>query len=702
MATVTVRPNATTFLSSGAFAGVVPSGTAHAATDDSPANDSTYVNLGSTAERWDFTTSAPTALSSLSSGAVPKSYRFRFRSKRNTAATCAYKVTNLANSANAGGYITWDSFQTINSLTGTLASWTGMSWRMNSQTNAAFPLVSEVYVDMTYVAKPVTNASTNAATYTSNQTPTALWTNTLDADGGSQVRYQVKVYNEAQYTAFGFSPSSTIATVFDSGIVSSGVNNRALTTLNANKYRAYVRVAQSVNGALHWSSYDYAAFTVTPFVPPVVTPPEDEELDGIDYTPAAPTAVTGTADDENHRIELHASLVGGGTPTQLLSNGGFATNTTGWTATTTNFTTAGLTRQTADWTGHASGYAQLTGIKDANATERTLSAATATGTNGIAVDPSTAYALGAFLKASDTTTTGGFRLRILWYKSNGNASDVTVSSASDLVTIANGEEDTLYLNATSPSDAAYAAVQVEAVTSTSGDTVTFYFDGVVFTVRPSSDHVEFERSLDDGDTWEPVRALTAYGQPVSSLSATAYDYETGNGVNAKYRARGISDNGEDTFSFSAYVESSEVTGWTSSDWVLKAPTRPDLNTVIHLQSLPNQDREARTAVFQPLGSSRSIAISETRGTASGAMSLLVDTEEERDALDEILSVRSPLLIHSVPAHYWDDRYVVFDSWQRVRAPDKAYIEASIDSSTWREVEPTSELVDLEDWPDVGS
>lgn len=686
MATVTVRPNATTLLS-GTYI-VSPSGTAHAATDDDPVNDSSNLLFGPSTSggapaKWEFTTTGVTAFSSLSPGAIPKSYRLRARMKKQVTATAAWRATNRTTGANASGYLTSSSYSTITCLQATLTSWIAPPWRLESLVFASGVFVSEVYVDMTYVAKPVTNVSTTSSTYIDNDVPSVLWSNTLDSDGGAQTYYQVKVYGSDDYNAPGFNPASTLANLYDSGVVSSGANTLDLPSLATGSYRAYVRVGQTVNGATHWSDYDYEQFAVVSLVP------------------ADPTAVTAVADSTYHRVELNATVAGGGTPTQLVTNSSFATNTTGWTATTTNFTSAGLTQETSDWTGHDSGYAKLTGIKDANTTERTISASTATGASGIAVSANSAYSLVALFKASDTTASGGFRTRIRWYKSDGSAS-ATASTASSLTTIAAGAEDTIYLSATSPSDAAYAAVAFEATTSTSGDTVTFYVDDVLFAERPSSDLVAFERSTDDGDTWEEVRALDNAGQPVTSLSATVYDYEVGNGVDVKYRARALHDYGASTYSTSDWVETAEIGGWTSTSWVLKAPTRPDLNVSIRLSSLPSQDRAARTSVFQPLGAAESIAVSETRGTASGAIGLLVDTVAEREALDAILDLRTPLLIQGVPGQYWDDRYVAFDSWQRVRAPDKAFIEATIDTSTWREVSPPEGPVDLDAWPDSGS
>ena len=164
----------------------------------------------------------------------------------------------------------------------------------------------------------------------------------------------------------------------------------------------------------------------------------------------------------------------------LVSNGAFGTNTTGWAYNaTTGITTSALARGTTAWPGHSSGYLTLTGTKDANTTQRTFSAITSTGTSGMMVTDGHLYrAQATFATPAATNPDQGVRLAIYWYQSGGSASAVTPISTGSLSVLAIGSETTLTLDAYAPSDARYAAISVEAVSSTSGDVMSFNVDNV--------------------------------------------------------------------------------------------------------------------------------------------------------------------------------------------------------------------------------
>lgn len=145
--------------------------------------------------------------------------------------------------------------------------------------------VYDTAITVVYVAKPTLNVATPTGTLTTTNVPLVTWANTLDVDGGSQTTYEVKVYSAAQYGAGGFSPDTSTPTI-TSGIVSSAATQWQPTVALANAtYRAYVRVAQTVNGALHWSAWDFEAFVIN------VT------------APSAPT-LTATAQSTQGRIKL--------------------------------------------------------------------------------------------------------------------------------------------------------------------------------------------------------------------------------------------------------------------------------------------------------------------------------------------------------------------------------------------------------------
>jgi hypothetical protein len=159
--------------------------------------------------------------------------------------------------------------------------------------------VYEAYADVRYVVLPVVTVTAPTGTITNTTTPTVTWTDTLDTDGGAQTRYDVKIFSSAQYTAGGFDPSTSASTAA-SGIVSAADTSWVDTVALPNAtYRAYVRVAQTVNGALLWSAWAFGGFVVS------VTPP------------AVPTLAV-TAQNINGRIQAVITTGGGATTTDRV------------------------------------------------------------------------------------------------------------------------------------------------------------------------------------------------------------------------------------------------------------------------------------------------------------------------------------------------------------------------------------------------
>jgi hypothetical protein len=130
----------------------------------------------------------------------------------------------------------------------------------------------EVYADLVWVAKPV--ATVTAVTpdpYTASNIVPISWTRTLDADGGAQSRYWVKVFTAAQYGAGGFNPE-TSTPYWESGNTVSGATSTSTDVLaNSTTYRAYVKIAQTVNGASHWSDWAFDQFAVSVTTSDVLT-----------------------------------------------------------------------------------------------------------------------------------------------------------------------------------------------------------------------------------------------------------------------------------------------------------------------------------------------------------------------------------------------------------------------------------------------
>lgn len=207
----------------------------------------------------------------------------------------------------------------------------------------------------------------------------------------------------------------------------------------------------------------------------------------------------------------------------------------------------------------------------------------------------------------------------------------------------------------------------------------------------STDYIQFQRRLassSSDDDWEDIRTAEGDGRVAVTGSTTTYhDYETGNAESFTYRARAVkSYDAADGVGYSAWTTATAAVSWDGTIWWLKSPLDPSKNLKIYLESLSEETRTARQGVFQPIGATSPLVVSDTRGPKAGNISLIVDTDEEKDALDALIELAQPVLIQGVPGHHWSDKYVVLGDWSRVRAPDKSFVEATIDTTTWTEVQ----------------
>ena len=166
-------------------------------------------------------------------------------------------------------------------------------------------------------------------------------------------------------------------------------------------------------------------------------------------------------------------------PSELLSNTGFETDTSGWT--TTNCT---LTRDTGTKrSGAASG--KLTASSAAD-----MSITSATGTSGVVVAPGATYSISAYA-FSATANVRTFQLSIIWYDSTGaTISTDTSVGVSDAKNEWAGDEYT----ATAPSTARYAAVKITFVSP--ANTEVHFLDDISL-VRTST-LIGYVTTADDG------------------------------------------------------------------------------------------------------------------------------------------------------------------------------------------------------------
>lgn len=209
----------------------------------------------------------------------------------------------------------------------------------------------------------------------------------------------------------------------------------------------------------------------------------------------------------------------------------------------------------------------------------------------------------------------------------------------------------------------------------------------------TTDRFEVQRSTDGGVTWTAVRTtdgddgIIDTGVPVS---ATVYDYEAPNGTATQYRARALHDYaGVDAAS--AWATAS--TTWSSAAWWLKHPNEPALNLALPggvgepaLKSYAEVRRAARQGVFQAMGASLAIVVSDTRAGAAGTIVLLLRSVASQNALNALLDTLDTLLLQGPVSHGHADRYVRFGDHTSLRLIDNANSLVTTETLPWVETE----------------
>lgn len=217
-----------------------------------------------------------------------------------------------------------------------------------------------------------------------------------------------------------------------------------------------------------------------------------------------------------------------------------------------------------------------------------------------------------------------------------------------------------------------------------------YIQTVTTTVAgaATTDNIELQRSTDGGTTWLAVRnnegsdgILDAEGDGTT----TVLDYEAPNGTVTSYRARAL-HNYSGVFAASAWSTTQTAT-WTSTDWWIKHPNRPTLNLKLTqaLLSYATVERGARNGVFQPLGATLPIVISDTRAGETGTTVLVLTTVAAQNALDTLLDQAATLLLQGPAAEGHPDRYVRFGDHSSVRQVDKSWALTTLETLPWTRV-----------------
>jgi hypothetical protein len=521
MATYILRPNAN-WNNASAFTISGGSASVHAALADS--SDSTYITR--------------------SSATVPASYEAEFGTQT-LAATEKVAYVNLRAKATIGttgsielslGVITDRNGRTVSysvpfSKANTLALSTldtalklttapnGEAWSQtlidnlvvkfadNAITSGDRAGLYELFIDVVTTTQPTVTVTAPTSTITDTTFPSVVWTY-ADADGDPQNAYEIKVFDSTTYGGASFSADTSTPTV-TTGIVTSSNNGQTLEAdlADGTTYRAYVRVAQLVNGANYFSEWAYSQFTI--------------DVDA----PATPL-ITAFYDSTEGAVTV---TVFGRTNSLTANQASFETNTTGWEA-VTNCAVARSTAQAS--IGSASMEVTASAAGDAVAS-------TTVGTKFL-VTANQEFSAIADFKAGSTTRSCQVGIRYL--TTTGTTISTTYGTA---VSATSSAFVTANATVLAPPTATHAQVFVKIVSASSGgvhyvDKVAFHAgDEPVFTRGGFSSFVfDVERS-EDAITYTAIRnsPVTATATQIAELN----DYEVPLDKTVTYRAKARAD-----------------------------------------------------------------------------------------------------------------------------------------------------------------
>lgn len=125
--------------------------------------------------------------------------------------------------------------------------------------------VDQVYATLTYIGLPGISFVSQPSGAKTASAQTATWTFTKDAASpAGQSKFQLRVFNAAQYGIGGFDPATSPAT-YDTGVVASATSSHAIPAhvMRPGTYRCYVRGATTNSGLDQWSPYAFSSFSIT-------------------------------------------------------------------------------------------------------------------------------------------------------------------------------------------------------------------------------------------------------------------------------------------------------------------------------------------------------------------------------------------------------------------------------------------------------
>ena len=193
--------------------------------------------------------------------------------------------------------------------------------------------ILEAYVDVVTTSKPTLTVTAPSGVQTDTSFPTVTWTY-ADTDNEPQTAFHVKVFTAAQYDASGFDPETSTATVDSEEIISSDPGYTLGEDLaNATTYRAYVKVAKTVNDVYFFSDWAFVAFSLSLDAPgvPILSASFSEAQRNVSLTIQGTTNVLtaneasiestagGWANDSNTTVARTTSQANDGTASLSLT-----------------------------------------------------------------------------------------------------------------------------------------------------------------------------------------------------------------------------------------------------------------------------------------------------------------------------------------------------------------------------------------------
>lgn len=165
--------------------------------------------------------------------------------------------------------------------------------------------------------------------------------------------------------------------------------------------------------------------------------------------------------------------------------------------------------------------------------------------------------------------------------------------------------------------------------------------------------VDIERSIDGGTTWSAVRGATAstatntWVTSWGSNAVTVVDYEVPNGTSVLYRARGNWVNSGVTVT--GPWTSSASTSWSSTSTFIKDPLVPSRNATFRLRYMPSPSRRRPQGVFDVIGRTSPIVITDVRHDDEGVMTIHTPDTTAATKL-ATLAQSTTWLIHAPSSH----------------------------------------------------